>query len=40
MKHLVLKIEDGGLWIEGRPSRLKDFIMPRHEGARQTPTYG
>ena len=28
MKHLELKIEDGGLWIEDRPSRLEDFIMP------------
>ena len=27
-KHLELKIEDGWLWMEDRPSRFKDFIMP------------
>ena len=28
MKHLELRIEDGGLWIEDRLSRFGDFIMP------------
>ena len=28
MKHLELKIEDRGQWIEDRPSRFEDFIMP------------
>ena len=28
MKHLELKIDDGGLWIEVRPSKFEDFIMP------------
>ena len=28
MKQLELKIEDGGLWIEERPSRFEDIIMP------------
>ena len=28
MMHSELKIEDGGLWIEDRPSRFEDFIMP------------
>ena len=28
MKHLELEIEDRGLWIEDRPSRFEDFIMP------------
>ena len=28
MKHVELKIEDGGLWIEDRYSRFEDFIMP------------
>ena len=28
MKHVELKIEDGGLWIEDRSSRFQDFIMP------------
>ena len=27
-KHLELKIEDGGLWIEVRPLRFENFIMP------------
>ena len=27
-KILELKIGDGGLWIEDRPSRFEDFIMP------------
>ena len=25
---LELKIKDGGLWIEDRPSRFEDFIVP------------
>ena len=29
MPHLELKIEDGGLWIEDRPSKCEDFIMPQ-----------
>ena len=28
MNHLKLKIENGGLWIENRPSRFEDFITP------------
>ena len=28
MKHLELKIEEGGLWIEDRPPRFEVFIMP------------
>ena len=28
MKHLEIKIEDVGLWIEDRPSRFEEFIMP------------
>ena len=28
MKHLKLKTEDGSLWIDDRPSRFEDFIMP------------
>ena len=28
MTHSEWKIEDGELWIEDRPSRLEDFIMP------------
>ena len=28
MKHLEWKIEDGGLWIEDKPSRFEGFIMP------------
>ena len=31
MKHLELKIEDGGQWIEDRPSRFEDFIMPHQQ---------
>ena len=27
---LEIKIEDGGLWIEDRPSRFEDSIMPQH----------
>ena len=27
MTHLELKIEDGGLWIEDRPSKFEDFLM-------------
>ena len=29
-EHLELNTEDGGLWIEDRPSRFDDFIMPHH----------
>ena len=29
MKDLELKIEDGGFWIEDRPSRFDHFIMPQ-----------
>ena len=28
MEDLEIQIEDGGLWIEDRPSRFGDFIMP------------
>ena len=28
MTHLEWKFEDGGLWMEDRPSRFEDFIMP------------
>ena len=28
MEDLEIKIEDGGLWIEDRHSRLEDSIMP------------
>ena len=28
MNHLELKIQDGGPWIEDRPSKFQDFIMP------------
>ena len=28
MTHLELKIEDGGIWIEDRPSKYENFIMP------------
>ena len=28
MEDLEIKIEDGGLWIEDRPSRFEDLIVP------------
>ena len=28
MENLVIKIEDGGLWIEERHTRFEDLIMP------------
>ena len=28
MEVFELKIEDGGLWIEARQSRVEDFILP------------
>ena len=31
MKLLEFKIEDGGLWIEERPLRIEDFIMPHQQ---------
>ena len=30
-KHLELKIEDGWLWMEDRPSRFEDLIMPQQQ---------
>ena len=30
MEDKEIKIEDGGLWIEDRPSRFEDSIMPQH----------